>query len=101
MSKERVALQKSEDSRKDRFISDGSGMTVTQCLSCKHWVPKSWGCSAFMSSIPQAIRTNDYDHREEYDGDDGIRFEPKDDTDPKYLKNLYHVLDQVAPHHGE
>lgn len=55
-------------------------MTVfPQCFRCKHlFGGAAYNCDAFPTGIPEAILTNDHDHRKPYDGDHGIRFEPKD-----------------------
>ena len=36
-------------------------------------------CAAFPKGIPDAILLAEHDHRNEYAGDDGIRFEPADE----------------------
>jgi len=33
-------------------------------------------CKAFPNGIPDAILTNQHDHRKPFDGDNGIRFQP-------------------------
>lgn len=57
-------------------------MTVfPQCFDCKHFRPGAgYTCDAFPDppGIPEPILVNDHDHTEPYDGDHGIRFEPKD-----------------------
>lgn len=58
-------------------------MTVfPQCFDCKHMHEKSYTCDAFPDApgIPNAILTNEHDHTKPFDGDHGIRFEPK--TEP-------------------
>jgi len=48
------------------------------CFGCKHLIsyPR---CVAFPDGIPKAIKDVKHDHREPYDGDNGIRFEPIDE----------------------
>lgn len=60
-------------------------MIFPQCFSCKHYRGASMKtepltCKAFPdgSGIPDAILRARHDHAEPYDGDHGIRFEPKD-----------------------
>ncbi len=48
-----------------------------QCLTCRHY-EGDFACAAFPSRIPQEILTGLYDHREAYQGDHGIRWEPRD-----------------------
>ncbi len=60
-------------------------MTTTlgsQCLQCRHFrspldEPDGQGrtCAAFPGQIPNAIWRNQTDHRNEYAGDGGIRWE--------------------------
>ena len=53
-------------------------MVISQCLACRHFNPserRKHSCQAF-DEIPNAIFLNDQDHRSEYAGDRGIRFEP-------------------------
>lgn len=57
-------------------------MTVfPQCLRCKHLHEgENWTCDAFPAGagIPEPILTDEHDHTKPYDGDHGIRFEPKE-----------------------
>lgn len=68
-------------------------MTVTpipvQCASCKHYrglkPVGEWDtqqvCDAFPDGIPEELLVGDVDHRKPYPGDNGIRFEPEEETD--------------------
>ena len=59
------------------------------CVNCKHYntdrTAKKLTCAAFPDGIPTAILTNLADHRREYKGDHGIRYEPIDPTFPLSL----------------
>jgi hypothetical protein len=82
------------EDRSSRFVSDGSGITMTQCLSCIHLVKGSRTCKAFPSQIPEEIIENRFDHRRPYPDDEGIRFEPRPGVPEAYLTSLYKVLDE-------
>lgn len=70
-----------------------------QCLACAHWQsPFDRGdmteeptqlCTAFPKGIPYRIWWNKADHRQPYQGDNGIRWQPMDsDTQfPEYALN--------------
>jgi hypothetical protein len=50
---------------------------VNQCTLCAHlqgFEGDGGYCSAFPDGIPDAIFSNEFDHRAEYPGDNGIRF---------------------------
>lgn len=52
----------------------------SQCEHCKHWadrLKRRKVCSAFPSGIPDEIFWWEFDHRNPYPGDNGIRFEPQ------------------------
>lgn len=54
-------------------------MFVTVCAECRHfWVDRYdvIACDAFPAGIPRAILEGRNDHREPYDGDGGIVYEP-------------------------
>ena len=57
-------------------------MMPPQCFDCKHlFLGKDnpgMKCSAFPDGIPIEIRKNRHDHRQPYQGDHGIRFEPSE-----------------------
>jgi hypothetical protein len=51
---------------------------IPQCVYCKHYRGKEGRartCDAFPKGIPDVIFRNDFDHREPYPKDNGIRFE--------------------------
>ena len=53
-----------------------------QCLECRHYKSEEKGmvCAAFPKGIPDEILWGEHDHREPYEGDNGIRFEPVEAT---------------------
>ena len=51
------------------------------CNNCKHKIKNSAKCSAYPKAIPREILNNEINLRKEYIGDNGIRFEPIEDTD--------------------
>jgi hypothetical protein len=50
------------------------------CAECKHLQPNRPGvpihCAAFPAGIPDVILDGDFDHRQPYEGDNGVRYEP-------------------------
>ena len=80
-------------------MAEPDGLIVTQCLYCRHYsrvspaVPP--GCRAFPGGIPDAILTNSADHRQPFEDDQGVRFEPRDTVPPAILSALFKFLDAV------
>lgn len=70
------------------------GMPI--CLVCRHFdrtAPgPSFGCVAYPSGIPDAIFESRVDHREPYEGDRGIRFEPVDDEAAAYAEDVFNPV---------
>lgn len=56
---------------------------ISQCLDCKHFHgdQAGWECDAFPKGIPSEISKNQRDHTQPYPGDNGIQFEPLDESD--------------------
>lgn len=53
-------------------------MISTQCLTCKFYTGLQ-ECEAFPEGIPQEIFDGTIDHREPYENDHGIQWEPLND----------------------
>ncbi len=64
------------------------GYFETLCRLCKH--RDGIRCAAYPNIIPLEIRLMHVDHRQPYVGDNGITFEPKDDS-PRTLERLEKV----------
>ena len=51
------------------------------CLICRHFrVDAPVTCNAFPDGIPDEIRLGDFDHRQPYEGDNGITWKPRKGT---------------------
>ena len=60
----------------DLQYNDGD-LGISQCVWCRHRSAGGRCCRAFPKGIPEAITSNRHDHRDPYDGDYGVRFEPE------------------------
>jgi hypothetical protein len=49
-----------------------------QCLGCKHFLFEGLSCDAFPEGIPREIVEGKFDHSAPYEGDGGIRYEPRE-----------------------
>ena len=63
------------------------------CLGCRHYDRTAPGpgirCAAFPDGVPDEIFSSEADHREPFDGDRGIRFDPIDDEAVAYAEMLF------------
>jgi hypothetical protein len=62
---------------RNRLNWDGGEVKVSQCSGCVHKARGAAACAAFPSSIPRAILSNVFDHRQAHPDDMGIRWTPK------------------------
>lgn len=62
---------------------------AAQCATCKNHIPFTLTCKAFPQGIPSEIMWGEWDHREAYPGDSGIRYDPVNPEKP------------VAPDHSK
>ena len=61
---------------------------ASQCVYCKHLLGYN-SCTAFPNSLPREIFIlQKHNHVLEYPGDNGIRFEPRDDA-PDWTKTMW------------
>ena len=78
------------------------GMPI--CLGCHHFnraAPgPSFGCAAFPVGIPDEIFESRADHREPFDGDQGIRFDPVDEDAAAYAEDLFNPIPE-EPYHED
>ena len=52
-------------------------MMTNQCFNCKvFWRGVPAKCKAFPNGIPDKILTGEHDHKEPFEGDNGVQFEP-------------------------
>jgi hypothetical protein len=61
----------------DVQISNGE-LGISQCVWCRHRSEGGQRCRAYPKGIPRAILMNLHDHRDPYEGDFGVRFEPEE-----------------------
>lgn len=60
----------------DVHYADGE-LGISQCVWCRHRYADGRSCKAYPQGIPEAIVKNRHDHREPFDRDGGVRFEPE------------------------
>ncbi len=74
------------------------------CAGCKHkYRDGGWRsrCAAFPDGIPDAITLSEVDHRQPFEGDRGIRFEPIDDEATAYAELLFSPASEELPPEDE
>ena len=75
---------------------------ISQCIhGCKHFYGLNdertgYKCKAF-KEIPEEILFNKFDHRQEYEGDGGIRFKLRDDAPIKDFFDGYDTDPEIPP----
>ena len=57
-----------------RYVWTDSQVGMSQCARCKHKQLDN-KCAAFLDRIPDEILLNEFDHRERWPGDGGVRFQ--------------------------
>jgi len=63
-----------------RIIGDMPMDISKQCAVCAQWT-RGIQCKAFPGGIPNEIIMGTHDHRQSYEGDNGIRFMPIERTE--------------------
>jgi len=61
--------------RSDRFAWGAGEVAIPLCARCRHKHDDAT-CEAFPRGIPNAIVEGNFDHRQPYPGDHGIRYAP-------------------------
>ena len=63
--------------RERRFRGDQTDFELlSECAICKHKHLGADSCRAFLGGIPPALLNGTAKHRQPYEGDNGIQFEP-------------------------
>jgi hypothetical protein len=57
--------------------------------------PDTQTCAAFPAGIPDEILRQGFDHRNEYPGDNGVRFTPSGPVDPAKLDAMVRSTERV------
>jgi hypothetical protein len=57
-----------------KFQANKLDFTYSRCNDCKHYKGR-FSCLAFPDGIPDVIKFNEFDHKNPYPYDNGIRFE--------------------------
>lgn len=78
----------------DRMTYEPGDVILSQCAYCSRLAGgRGAACLAFAAGIPQAILSNQADHRKPFDGDGGIRFELRPAVPTAIRDQLYRRLD--------
>lgn len=82
-------LEKGEDEYNPGLGPIREPKPAPMCMICKHKFKNKRKCQAFPEGIPWDIYSAGYDHRQPWDGDRGIRFEPIDEAEWNKVKSFY------------
>jgi len=58
------------------IVGNPNELKVSQCTFCAHRSPDGTACKAYPNGIPVELLYNDHDHRLEFAGDNGVRYQP-------------------------
>jgi len=58
------------------IVGSPNELRVSQCTFCAHRSPDGTACKAFPGGIPAELLYNEHDHRMEFAGDNGVRYQP-------------------------
>lgn len=61
----------------DGIVGDAIFDISERCLACRFLRNPPLTCDAFIEGIPQEILSGKFDHKEEFEGDNGITFKKK------------------------
>lgn len=64
-----------------------------QCGICSRYITDA-KCLAFPDGIPRMILTGEHDHRTEFAGDNGIRFEPLDQVPDEAVEDTMDLVEE-------
>lgn len=62
--------------RDEGIVTDGSVDVSVRCLDCLYLDEGYVTCTAFPDGIPNIILNGEFDHKDSFDGDNDIQFEP-------------------------
>ena len=72
-----MTVRQTTEEAPNRFVTDFDDVIFAQCNSCDHYHNNGETCEAFPDGIPLDIISNEIDHREPVQGDNGIRWESR------------------------
>ena len=84
--------------RSERAENDSEIITMTtpmppMCVVCDRIAKdRSFSCEAFPDGIPDEIAFRYFDHRNEYPGDNGLRFVPIDSPATEVILDFYKTV---------